>query len=477
MLQSLRNRLIISHVLPLLVILPLLGVALIYIVETQILLPQLAENIIGDARLLAEISRNEYALWGNPILFEHLLDRVQLQPGIRVMFLNPEGRLLYSSDQAAYSDLGEHMTTSGLEAAQSGREIVLTNYSVLRLHNVIVDVFVPVASPNQVLLGVVRVTYQIASIYEIFAQTRFLIVGTILLGLAAGAGMGSLLAVNIGRPIQQVTKAIYELASGLRKETLNEKGPREIREQVQAVNFLVERLNDLEQSRRQLLANLVHELGRPLGALRSAIHALSKGAAEDPQLLQDLSEGMDEEAARLQTVLEDLAHLHDQLVGTLELQREPVSLGDWLPRTVRPWQAAALEKRLHWKEDIPNSLPVVYVDQVRLAQVIGNLLSNAIKYTPSGRFVSVTAGVHNGEFWVKISDTGPGLTAEERANLFIPLSRSNQMQRIKQGMGLGLSIAKDLAEAHGGRIEVDSTPGLGSAFTLWIPCTNESGGS
>ena len=141
----------------------------------------------------------------------------------------------------------------------------------------------------------------------------------------------------------------------------------------------------MELARRQLLANLVHELGRPLGALRSAIHALSKGAADDPQLLYDLTTGMDEETARLQHVLEDLAHLHDQVLGTLEMNLKPIDLSEWLPRMLLPWQEAALEKKLEWRAEIPADLPTVQADPVRLAQIVGNLASNAVKYTPPGQ--------------------------------------------------------------------------------------------
>jgi len=213
----------------------------------------------------------------------------------------------------------------------------------------------------------------------------------------------------------------------------------------------------------------VHELGRPLGALRSAIHALSKGAGDDPQLLHDLTMGMDEETARLQHVLEDLAHLHDQVLGTLEMNLTPIALSEWLPRMLVPWQEAALEKKLEWKAEIPADLPTVLADPVRLAQIVGNLASNAVKYTPAGKSVGVTAGAEADWVWVRVSDTGPGILPEEQGRVFEPFYRGNTGRRIKQGMGLGLSIARDLALAHGGRLEVESQPGGGSRFTVWMP--------
>jgi signal transduction histidine kinase len=181
---------------------------------------------------------------------------------------------------------------------------------------------------------------------------------------------------------------------------------------------------------------------------------------------------MDEETARLQQVLEDLAHLHDQVLGTLEMNLAPVALGEWLPRMLIPWQEAALEKRLEWQVQIPDDLPTIQADAARLAQIVGNLASNAIKFTPPGKSVSVSAGVEGEMAWIKVSDTGPGIPLEEQGNIFTPFYRGDQGKRIKQGMGLGLSIARDLAVAHGGHLEMESVPGQGSQFIAWIPVQN-----
>jgi two-component system sensor histidine kinase BaeS len=469
MLRSLRNRLLLSHVLPLVIILPLMGVGLVYVLETQVLLPRLAQTAVSDARLLTEISRFEYDLWGNPLLFESMLSRVQLDPSLRVMFLTPDGRLLYSTDPADRRLLGQRLDVSGIDLARAGNEVVLTNYSLLRLRNVLLDVLSPVARSDGPVQGIVRVSYHVDSVYELFRQMAVLIVIVLGAGLLLGAGIGLGLALNINRPVQDVTKALYDVASGARSEPLPERGPSELRAQARAVNHLVSRLHSLEQARRQLLANLVHELGRPLGGLRSAIHALSKGAADDPQLLHDLTVGMDEETVRLQKVVEDLAHLHDRNLGALELQCEALELGEWLPRVLAPFGREAEEKRLHWDVNLPPDLPAVQADSLRLSQVVGNLVDNAVKYTPPGRAVTVSAGQESERAWVRVADTGPGIPPDEQAQIFTPFYRGGQGRRIKQGMGLGLSIARDLAEAQGGQITLESTPGQGSVFTLWLP--------
>ncbi len=469
MFRSLRNQLIASHILPLLVIIPLMAGALFYVLETRVLLPQLANSLVQDARLLMEISTREGEIWGNPYYFDFLVRRIGLNPSLRVMFLTPGGRLLYSSDAADNQLEGEILDIPGLGLAQAGKESALTNYSILRLHNILIDVLEPVVDAPGSLIGLVRVSYRIASVYELLAQTRTLIVGVLLFGLVFGVILSSILSFNINRPVQRVTQAMYELARGGEQEGLEEQGPEEMRRQIRAVNYLVARLRNLEQARRHLLANLVHELGRPLGALRSAVHALATGAANDPVLLQDLTQGMEQEMVQVNRVLDDLAHLRDQELGALEMKCEKVALSEWLPGVICPWQEAALEKKQEWHTDIPENLPAIDADPVRLAQIVGNLVDNAVKYTPLGGKVEIEAGTEGEQVWIRVGDNGQGIPIEEQKKIFTPFFRGVTARRIKQGMGLGLSIAQELAEAHRGKIEVQSLPGQGSQFTLWLP--------
>ncbi len=468
MFRSLRRRLIWSQILPVLLVIPIIGVTLVYALEKQFVIPQLAENLLGDSRLLAEISSAEFELWGDPILFEELISRVKLDPSIQVMFLDQSGRILFSSDTGT-SLRGVQVNSSGLQNALNGKETALTNYSILRTNNVMIDVFEPVSDTSGAVVGIVRLTYRLASLYDLFGQLRWEIGVILMLGLISSVIIGTWLAISISRPVQQVTTAIYGIATGQRRERLEEIGPDELRSQARAVNYLVDQLRSLEQSRRQLLANLVHELGRPLGALRSAIHALGSGAADDPKLLTDLTVGMDAETRRLQNLLEELSNLYDKTLGDLELNLSPVAPNAWLPGVLRPWETAAEEKKLRWEEKIQEEIPSIRFDADRVAQIIGNLLSNAIKYTPAGGVIQVIAGVENNNFTVRVSDSGIGVQADEREKIFQPFYRGDPSRRIKQGMGLGLTIARDLAVAHGGKLELETKSGAGSVFLLTLP--------
>lgn len=468
MLRTLRNQVILSQILPLLVVIPLMGVVLIYALERRYFLPSLEKDLTGDAHFLVELTQDSPDLWQDPQKAQALVDRYNPGSGKRLMLLAADGRLLASNDPEDREQINQIIQHPGLRAASSGRVVVLTEYNT-RLQGEVVDIFAPSSGPGGDIAGYVRLTYRIATVADELLQMRYLIVAILVFGLLLGAALGLVLALRIERPVERVTQAITDLARGDQNEQLAERGPEELRLLVKAVNHLVERLHNLENSRRQLLANLIHELGRPLGALRMGIQVLQRGAKQDPRLLDELLAGMDEETERLQHLLDDLAHLHDQVLGTLELRRQPVLLAEWLPGVLRAWREAAREKRLEWEVDIPNGLPAVRADPVRLAQVVENLVSNAIKYTPVGGSITITAGEGDERVWIRVSDTGPGIPPEEQEKIFLPFYRGNQGRRIQQGMGLGLTIARDLVTAHQGQITLESTPGLGSQFTVWLP--------
>jgi len=468
MLNTLRGRFILSHILPLLIVIPLMGIATIYLIETQILAPSLLSELRSNALTLSRLAAREQEIWQDPAYAQQLLAQGNFRADGRLQLMDENGILLASSDPTDVDRIGTQVEHPSFEAASEG-EIVTQLRSSQLLGDDIADALAPVISPNGELLGFVRLSFQYYSFIEQLYQLRFLLTGVLFLALLLGAGLGAALAINVSAPVQRVTQAVYSLANGERSEALPEMGAEETRRLSRAVNVLFERLHSLESARKRLLANLVHEIGRPLGALRMGIEALSHGANRDPKFYDELLEGMDLETARLQRLLEDLSHLHEQALGVLELDRENLDLSEWLPEALKPWQQAAVKKRLHWELKLPDSLLQVQADPLRLDQVIGNLVSNAIKYTPGGGTVGIEAGAEDDWVWVRVRDTGPGIPLEMQEKMFEPFVRGGQGKRFPQGMGLGLSIARELVEAHGGRLELESDAGLGSKFTAWLP--------
>lgn len=468
--RTLRSRFILSHILPILLVVPLFGFGLIYLLETEILLAELSEDVSDRAILIANAVNSQPNIWQDPEQAASFVSGIEYSVQGRIFLLGPEGNILASNDPELADHIGNSAGTEleleGINTALGGESSILVFYEINQQRS---EALIPVTDINQQLIGIVGVTDSLEGVATEFGQLRWLVMIALLVEILLAVAIALFLAGRLARPITSVTESVTEIALGQRIEPVAEEGPLEIRQLAASVNILAERLHTLEDTRRRLLANLVHELGRPLGAIRAAIHTLRQGAAEDPQIREELLAGMEDEVIRMQPLLDDLAQLHGQVLGTLELNREPTALSEWLPSVLLPWRAAALEKGIRWQATIPAGLPTVDLDPGRMAQVVGNLLSNAIKYTPADGSVQVTAGADQEKYWFRVADSGPGIVPEEQEKVFEPFFRSTQQRRFPQGLGLGLTIARDLVEAHGGTLEVESDPEIGSRFTARLP--------
>jgi signal transduction histidine kinase len=205
-----------------------------------------------------------------------------------------------------------------------------------------------------------------------------------------------------------------------------------------------------------------------------AVQVLLHGSKEDPTQLDELLQGIDLEMGNLQRLVEDLAHLHDQVLGPLELNMEMISLGEWLPTVLRPWEELAHQKQIDWHMSFLPVMPAIRADSTRLSQIIGNLVSNALKYTSPGGTIQLSAGTEGQMFWLEVSDTGPGIDIIEQEQIFKPFYRARHESLSYEGMGLGLAIVADLVHAHRGRVELKSEPGHGSQFRIFLPTSSKT---
>jgi len=442
-----------------------MGFALDYVVETRILLPGFADELTNEAKLLAELTALQPDIWDESQDAQAYLTRLEpiLAPYVSIFDLH--GNFLGSTDPYLNLAIPPDLKLDDVLLEDT---VVQTEYS-RHLEASVVDVFVPVRGDAENIMGVIQMTYHLENVYGQFLTLRRVIIGILTVGVFLGAGIALLLAINLSRSLQQVMVSIHQLATGQEVAAPVEQGPEEIRDLIRTVNTLVTRLQTMETTRRKLLINLVHELGRPLGALLPAVQALEAGAVDNETLRQELLAGMEGEIGILRRLLDDLTGLYDQTVGSFVLVIQRVNLNEWLPNLFRTHREAAYEKGLSWQSKIPAALPVLEVDPDRLAQAIGNLVNNAIKFTPRGGAVTVEVGVKAYEVWILIQDTGPGIPVEDQGFVFTPFFNGRSETRFPQGMGLGLSIAHELVKAHQGNLEFESIPGEGTCFIIWLP--------
>ena len=218
----------------------------------------------------------------------------------------------------------------------------------------------------------------------------------------------------------------------------------------------------------------ITNLGRGLGASSLATQALLQGAAEDPELRRQLLEGIDDQLRSMGLVLDNLVQFHTLQRHVVSLDLRSINLQSWLPALLSKWRSAALRQGLTWREELTSEPLLVRADRDRLAQAVTNLLQNAVQHTPQGGDIHVASGVNKQHVWIRISNSGPGLTTDERDRLFRPFFASARQGRFPKGVGLGLTVAEALVGAHNGRIEVESDTGQGCSFSIWLPLAKQS---
>ena len=287
----------------------------------------------------------------------------------------------------------------------------------------------------------------------------------------------------IARPIRLAAGGASQVATGDLSVRLPTGSPGEVGQLEQSFNVMADSLqrgrDDLEERNRrlveserlksELVSNVSHELRTPLSSILGFSDLMLKRGVDADDRRRYL-EVIRSESARLATLLNDLLDLQRHERGVLELAHDEFDLNELLGVQVMLYSA---QSELHELTLRPAPEPLeVYGDRDRLAQVIGNLLSNAIKYSPNGGQVAVTAALIRGDAWVWVRDDGLGIPEDHQRQIFTKFFRGDAARkRGIAGTGLGLVLAQQIVEAHGGSIGFDSEAGRGSTFWIRLPAT------
>jgi signal transduction histidine kinase len=227
---------------------------------------------------------------------------------------------------------------------------------------------------------------------------------------------------------------------------------------------MTERLGASERRRRELLADLAHELRTPLSVIQGNAEGMRDGLYP---LDQAHLEPVLEETRVMSRLLEDLQTLSTAEAGALRLHREPVEAESLVEDAVAAFQSRASEAGVRLEARVEPGLPVLDIDPVRVGEVMSNLLSNALRYTPTGGSVEVSAAQSQGVVGVAfaVMDTGAGISPEALPHVFDRFVKGKN----SRGAGLGLAIAKSLVDAHGGELTAESGPGRGTTMRFVLP--------
>jgi signal transduction histidine kinase len=311
------------------------------------------------------------------------------------------------------------------------------------------------------------------------ASTRFLFEfwwQLLLAGIAAAAialVVARWLARGMTQPLRDMAGAARRMQTGDYGQRVQTSSRDEVGQLAVAFNKMSGELESMERLRRDLVANVSHELKTPTSALRAHLENLLDGVERaDAHTLQTMLA----QTERLTRLVDQLLELSRLESGDVPMVREQLALRPLVERVLTEIEVVSSRRDVEVSDRVPADLPAVYADAERVHQVLFNLLDNAVRFTPSGGRITITASRRNGAVDVAVADTGPGIAAEHLPRLFERFYRVDRARsRDEGGTGIGLAIARSVVEAHGGRIWAESEPGKGSTFTFELPVATETG--
>ena len=299
------------------------------------------------------------------------------------------------------------------------------------------------------------------------AVNELLVIGSAVALLVAVA-LSLFTARRIVRPIQAMVQASQRIAGGDYHHRIGVPGEDELGVLAHTFNHMSETLERTERRRLEGIGDLAHELRTPLSSIKSLMEGLVDGVlTAEPATFVSVQR----EVARLQRLVHDLEELARVEAGQRPLELRPVNLAALLQTAADRLQPQFEDKDIRLHVDVPYGLPPVRADAGRLLQVLLNLLGNALRYTPSGGQVRVRACREGLQMVIEVHDTGIGIAAEHHPYLCERFYRVDKSRTSASGgSGIGLTIAKHLVEAHGGRLWATSPgPGQGSTFAFTLP--------
>jgi signal transduction histidine kinase len=275
------------------------------------------------------------------------------------------------------------------------------------------------------------------------------------------------LSRRMSSPIGVLANAARRLGRGDLSQRVQFQGKGEVGELAQAFNSMAADLEHAEQLRRNLVADVAHELRTPLSNIQGYLEAI-RDRVMKPNAATIRS--LNEETALLSRLVDELQELSLAEAGELKLVYQAEDIANVVKQAVTSWQPQVAAKEISLSLDLPDNLPLVNIDRQRVNQVLHNLLENAVAHTHKGGTINVAAMTQGDWVEVCVSDTGEGIPAEDLPNIFERFYRVDRSRaRATGGSGLGLTIAKRLVEAHGGQITVQSELGKGSSFSFTLP--------
>ena len=326
------------------------------------------------------------------------------------------------------------------------------------------------AQPVQLVQGTEPFGWLIVAKPEAELREEWLtLLGRLALALAVGVALAGVLFLGLSRrltePLRALTRATQDVAAGRYDiEIPKARGRDEVALLTTRFSGMVEKLAEAEKLKRSFLMSVTHELRTPLTAIRGHVEAIREGIVSEPDQVRASLDIVAAETDRLERLVGDVLDLAKLQAHRFTVRQEEVDLERVLDQAYGAFAEEARRREIAYSHSGAEAAPVIVSDGDRVLQVITNLLSNAFRWTPDGGRIELRLASANGVVSVDVVDSGPGVPPSQRARIFEAF-----VSQDAEGTGLGLPIARELALALGGGIELDSNVGAGSRFRLVLP--------
>lgn len=293
-----------------------------------------------------------------------------------------------------------------------------------------------------------------------------------LIALLLSLVLAFVIARWVADPLQKVIAAARTIPQDA-IQPVSESGPHEVRELMRAFNAMLARVKSSQNSQRDFVANVSHELKTPLTSIQGFAQAIIDGTADTPEAQHMAAEVIYNEAGRMHRLALDLLDLARLEAGTADLKMSAVDMAALLEGIKEKFSPLAAKGGVNLILTLSEQLPILMGDGDRLAQVFTNLVDNALKFTPPGGTVTIWPACVKGEMQVSVTDTGKGIPTQALPHIFDRFYQADTSRTggEKHGAGLGLAIVQEIVIEHGGRISVRSAQGRGTGFIVHLPLT------
>lgn len=472
MFKSLRSRLFASYLLLSLALMVLLVGALAATTafsrarsfQTAIELNAVAQPVIRDfTDAIRDARQDGDTTFANADNLENKLDDIADRFDVRILWVNQQRRIRYDSGGnwngiTAPDDVVPRTSAKVLDAVNFYRDDDTGTDWVFYTP--------PTAQFGQTFLVFARPEPAQMAFFNNALTTpvrRSMIIALLLSGVLAFA-----IARSVARPLQRVASASEAVAHGDYDQQVPIAGPTEVRELATTFNAMTQRVKASQQSQRDFVANVSHDLKTPITSIQGWSQALLDGTA-DGEMLAKSAEIIHGEANRMSRMVQELLDLARIESGNFTLRKSEFLLNDLLQSLRDMFLPQAEAQGVALTVSAPSDL-VISADVDRLTQVLTNIVDNALTHTQRNGVVRVEAGVRANEVSLRVVDTGKGIAADELARVFERFYQTDKARSHgRKGTGLGLAIAKEIVEAHGGRISAESQLGQGTTLHITLP--------